>query len=187
LIEGGKVFGEAIKTAVKAAERGKLVTFGVWPDKPAIGYGVETHDGLMITTKDQDQAIKKIVAQLKYAGRPETELHHKAFRPWGNYDRLDGGERFQVKRITVKAGEATSLQKYFHRAEHWIVVSGTAEVTCGDHVFTLKENEAAHIPAGEKHRLGNPGEHPLEIIEVQCGNYLGEDDIVRFDDEYGRV
>ncbi|MGB5706618.1 MAG: mannose-1-phosphate guanylyltransferase/mannose-6-phosphate isomerase [Arenicellales bacterium] len=147
---------------------------------------VETHDGLLVTSKQHDQDIKIVVERLKQLGRPEVELHRKAFRPWGNYDCLDDGDRFQVKRIMVKSGEQISMQKHFHRAEHWIVVSGTAEVTCGDKTFMLSENEAAYIPLGEKHRLKNPGKLPLEIIEVQSGSYLGEDDIVRFDDQYGR-
>ncbi len=147
---------------------------------------VETHDGLLVTSKQKDQDIKQLVEHLKIHNRPETELHRKAFRPWGNYDCLDSGDRFQVKRIMVKSGECTSMQKHVHRAEHWIVVSGTAEVTCGDKTFILPENEAAYIPLGEKHRLRNPGKVPLEIIEVQSGAYLGEDDIQRFDDEYGR-
>lgn len=147
---------------------------------------VETHDGLLVTSKEHDQDIGRIVARLRDAGRPEVELHRKAFRPWGNYDCLDDGHRFQVKRIMVKPGECTSMQKHLHRAEHWIVVSGTAEVTIGDEIFMLPENEAAYIPLGERHRLRNPGKVPLEIIEVQSGSYLGEDDIQRFDDQYGR-
>ncbi len=147
---------------------------------------VETHDGVMVTTKTCDQEIKQLVNQLRIAGRPETELHRKAFRPWGNYDCLDSGHRFQVKRIMVKSGQRTSMQKHFHRAEHWIVVSGTAEVTCGDKTFILTENESTFIPLGEQHRLKNPGTVPLELIEVQSGAYLGEDDIERIDDEYGR-
>ena len=147
---------------------------------------VETHDGVLVTTKDHDQDIKKLVDRLKQDGRSETELHRKAFRPWGNYDCLDNGDRFQVKRIMVKSGECTSMQKHVHRAEHWIVVTGTAEVTIGDDIHILTENQAAYIPLGERHRLRNPGKVPLEIIEVQSGAYLGEDDIERFDDEYGR-
>ncbi len=147
---------------------------------------VETHDGLLVTSKQKDQDIKQLVEQLKRSNRSEVELHRKAFRPWGNYDCLDNGDRFQVKRIMVKSGECTSMQKHVHRAEHWIVVSGTAEVTCGDKTFMLPENQAAYIPLGEKHRLRNPGKVPLEVIEVQSGAYLGEDDIERFDDEYGR-
>ncbi len=147
---------------------------------------VETHDGLLVAAREHDQDIGRIVARLREAGRPEVELHRKAFRPWGNYDCLDNGHRFQVKRIMVKPGECTSMQKHLHRAEHWIVVSGTAEVTIGDETLVLPENEAAYIPLGERHRLRNPGKVPLEIIEVQSGSYLGEDDIQRFDDEYGR-
>jgi mannose-1-phosphate guanylyltransferase/mannose-6-phosphate isomerase len=140
----------------------------------------------MVTSREHDQDIKKLVSQLEKANRPEIELHRKAFRPWGNYDCLDSGERFQVKRITVKPGQCTSMQRHFHRAEHWIVVSGTAEVTCGDKVFMLTENESTFIPLGSRHRLKNPGTVDLELIEVQSGAYLGEDDIERIDDEYGR-
>jgi mannose-1-phosphate guanylyltransferase/mannose-6-phosphate isomerase len=147
---------------------------------------VETHDGVMVAAKSHDQEIKQMVNKLRDAGRPETELHRKAFRPWGNYDCLDNGQRFQVKRIMVNSGQCTSMQKHFHRAEHWIVVSGTAEVTCGDSTFILTENESTFIPLGEQHRLRNPGTVPLELIEVQSGTYLGEDDIERIDDEYGR-
>ena len=147
---------------------------------------VETHDGVMVTTKEHDQDIKRIVARLKKSERSETELHRKAFRPWGNYDCLDNGDRFQVKRIMVKSGQCTSMQKHFHRAEHWIVVSGTAEVTCGNKTFILSENQSTFIPLGEQHRLRNPGKVPLELIEVQSGAYLAEDDIQRIDDEYGR-
>jgi mannose-1-phosphate guanylyltransferase/mannose-6-phosphate isomerase len=147
---------------------------------------VETHDGVMVAAKSHDQEIKQMVNKLRDAGRPETELHRKAFRPWGNYDCLDNGQRFQVKRIMVNSGQSTSMQKHFHRAEHWIVVSGTAEVTCGERTFILTENESTFIPLGEQHRLRNPGTVPLELIEVQSGTYLGEDDIERIDDEYGR-
>ena len=177
----GDVLIESVKDSYIHSEN-KLVT--------ALGVNdliiVETHDGLLVTSKEHDQDIKHIVERLKQLGRPEVDLHRKAFRPWGNYDCLDNGDRFQVKRIMVKSGEQISMQKHFHRAEHWIVVSGTAEVTCGNKTFMLSENEAAYIPLGEKHRLKNPGKVPLEIIEVQSGTYLGEDDIVRFDDEYGR-
>ena len=147
---------------------------------------VETHDGVMVTSQSNDQQIKKMVEQLKSAGRSEVELHRKAFRPWGNYDCLDHGERFQVKRIMVNPGQCTSMQKHFQRAEHWIVVSGTAEVTCGDKTFLLEENQSTFIPLGAFHRLKNPGDVPLELIEVQSGSYLGEDDIQRTEDEYGR-
>ena len=148
---------------------------------------VETHDGVMISSMSHDQQVKEIVSILEANNRPETQLHRKAFRPWGNYDSLDKGDRFQVKRITVKGGHSTSMQKHYHRAEHWIVVSGTAEVTVGDKTFMLTENEAGYIPLGAPHRLKNPGKVPLELIEVQTGTYLGEDDIERMDDEYGRT
>jgi len=121
------------------------------------------------------------------AERTEHELHRTVRRPWGSYNSLEVSERFQVKRIMVKPGEALSLQMHHHRAEHWIVVSGVAEVTCDDKVFLLAENESTYIPLGSKHRLRNPGKLPLDLIEVQSGSYLGEDDIVRFDDVYGRV
>lgn len=178
----GDVWLESVNNSYVHAENKLVSALGV--DDLII---VETHDGLLVTSKEADQDIKKIVERLKNARRPEVELHRKAFRPWGNYDCLDNGERFQVKRIMVKPGEATSMQKHYHRAEHWIVVSGTAEVTCGDQTFILPENEAAYIPLGERHRLRNPGKVPLEIIEVQSGAYLGEDDIERFDDQYGRA
>lgn len=148
---------------------------------------VEAHDGLLVTSREHDQDIVQIVSRLRDAGRPEADLHRKAFRPWGNFDCLDNGNRFQVKRITVKPGGSTSVQKHNFRAEHWIVVSGTAEVICGNNTFMLAENESTYIPVGEIHRLSNPCDVPLEIIEVQSGSYLGEDDIQRFDDEYGRT
>jgi mannose-1-phosphate guanylyltransferase/mannose-6-phosphate isomerase len=131
--------------------------------------------------------VKKIVARLGAEKRGEHALHRKVHRPWGWYDSIDMGERFQVKRIMVKPGAALSLQKHHHRAEHWIVVSGTAEVTNGDQVVLLGENQSTYIPLGQVHRLANPGKVPLEIIEVQSGSYLGEDDIVRFEDTYGRA
>lgn len=177
----GDVLIESVKNSYIHSENKLVTALGV--DDLII---VETHDGLLVTSKEHDQDIKQFVERLKQLGRPEVDLHRKAFRPWGNYDCLDSGDRFQVKRIMVKSGEQISMQKHFHRAEHWIVVSGTAEVTCGDKTYMLSENEAAYIPLGEKHRLKNPGKVPLEIIEVQSGTYLGEDDIVRFDDEYGR-
>ncbi|WP_186268104.1 cupin domain-containing protein, partial [Burkholderia gladioli] len=118
---------------------------------------------------------------------PEADNHRKVHRPWGHYDSIDSGERFQVKRIVVKPGEKLSLQMHHHRAEHWVVVKGTAQVTRGEDTFLLSENESTYIPLGTVHRLGNPGKTPLEIIEVQSGTYLGEDDIVRFEDNYGRL
>ena len=147
---------------------------------------IETSDAVLVARKSKTQQIKKIVANLKTANRPHTDNHRKVYRPWGYYDSIDSGERFHVKRIVVKPGASLSLQKHHHRAEHWIVVRGTAEVTCGDKVFALKENQSTYIPLGVTHRLENPGQIDLEIIEVQSGCYLGEDDIVRFEDEYGR-
>jgi len=147
---------------------------------------VETADAILVSHKDTTQDVKKIVDALKAKGRPEGSIHRKVFRPWGWYDGVDGGERFQVKRIVVKPGGTLSLQMHHHRAEHWIVVSGTAKVTKGDESFLLSENESTFIPLGTTHRLENPGRVPLEMIEVQSGSYLGEDDIVRFEDVYGR-
>jgi mannose-1-phosphate guanylyltransferase/mannose-6-phosphate isomerase len=147
---------------------------------------VETADALLVAHKDKTQDVKKIVDTLKAQGRSESSIHRKVYRPWGSYDGVDAGERFQVKRIVVKPGATLSLQMHHHRAEHWIVVSGTARVTCGDKVFLLSENESTFIPLGTTHRLENPGRVPLEMIEVQSGSYLGEDDIVRFEDVYGR-
>jgi len=148
---------------------------------------VETPDAVLVIKRSRSQEVKQIVAELDRTGRSEQTLHRQVHRPWGWYDSIDSGERFQVKRIMVKPGASLSLQMHHHRAEHWIVVSGTAEVTCGDKVILLTENQSTYIPLGEKHRLANPGKVPLEIIEVQSGGYLGEDDIVRFEDTYGRV
>ena len=147
---------------------------------------VDTDDALLVASKDRVQQVKDIVARLKDGDRGEAVLHRKVYRPWGAYDSIDMAERFQVKRITVKPGAALSLQMHHHRAEHWVVVSGTARVTRGDDVFLLGENESTFIPMGTRHRLENPGKVPLELIEVQSGSYLGEDDIVRFEDVYGR-
>ena len=147
---------------------------------------VETPDAVLVAHMSKTQHVKKIVDNLKREGRPEGELHRKVFRPWGWYDGVDSGERFQVKRIVVKPGAALSLQMHHHRAEHWIVVRGTAQVTRGESSYLVSENESTFIPLGTRHRLKNPGCVPLEMIEVQSGSYLGEDDIVRFDDVYGR-
>ncbi|BCO27268.1 alginate biosynthesis protein AlgA [Rhodoferax lithotrophicus] len=147
---------------------------------------VETADAILVSHKDKTQDVKKIVDTLKAQGRSEGSIHRKVFRPWGWYDGVDAGERFQVKRIVVKPGGTLSLQMHHHRAEHWIVVSGTARVTCGDKSFLLSENQSTFIPLGTTHRLENPGRVALEMIEVQSGSYLGEDDIVRFEDVYGR-
>jgi mannose-1-phosphate guanylyltransferase / mannose-6-phosphate isomerase len=147
---------------------------------------IETADAVMVARKDKAQAIGPLVAKLKAAGRAECLAHRKVHRPWGSYDGIESGERFQVKRIVVDPGASLSLQMHYHRAEHWIVVRGTARVTRGEETFLLTENESTYIPPGTRHRLENPGKMPLELIEVQSGAYLGEDDIVRFDDVYGR-
>jgi mannose-1-phosphate guanylyltransferase/mannose-6-phosphate isomerase len=148
---------------------------------------VETADAVLVTSKSRSQDVKAIVNQLTAQKREEHTLHRKVHRPWGWYDSIDEGGRFKVKRIQVKPKASLSLQKHHHRAEHWIVVTGTAEITNGDKVLTLTENQSTYIPLGAVHRLVNPGSIPLEIIEVQSGSYLGEDDIVRFEDTYGRV
>ncbi|MEZ5609698.1 MAG: mannose-1-phosphate guanylyltransferase/mannose-6-phosphate isomerase [Rhodocyclaceae bacterium] len=147
---------------------------------------VETPDAVMVLNKACTQDVKKIVARLKAEQRPQASAHRKIHRPWGYYDSIDHGERFQVKRIVVNPGASLSLQMHHHRAEHWIVVSGTARVTRGEETFLLSENQSTYIPLGTTHRLENPGRLPLEMIEVQSGSYLGEDDIVRFEDTYGR-
>ncbi|WP_296591035.1 mannose-1-phosphate guanylyltransferase/mannose-6-phosphate isomerase [Methylophaga sp.] len=147
---------------------------------------VETHDAIMVAHKDQAQEVKKIVEALNKQERKEVLTHRKCYRPWGSYDSVDYGERFQVKRITVNSGASLSLQKHYHRAEHWVVVSGTAEVTRDDEVILLGENESTFIPLGSVHRLRNPGRVPLEIVEVQSGSYLEEDDIIRLQDNYNR-
>lgn len=147
---------------------------------------VETADAILVAQRDQVQQVKGIVEQLRQQDRTEANLHRRVNRPWGAYEGVDAGERFQVKRITVNPGASLSLQKHHHRAEHWIVVRGTAKVTCGDNILLLTENQSTYIPLGEVHRLENPGQIPLEIIEVQSGSYLGEDDIIRFEDNYGR-
>ena len=148
---------------------------------------VETADAILVSHKDRTQDVKTIVDRHKKEGRSEGQLHRKVIRPWGSYDGVDSGERFLVKRIVVNPGASLSLQMHHHRAEHWIVVRGTARVTCEDEVFFVSENESTFIPLGKKHRLENPGRVPLEMIEVQSGSYLGEDDIVRFEDIYGRL
>ena len=148
---------------------------------------VETPDAVLVARRDKAQEVRQIVSRLKRDGRRECLTHRKVSRPWGSYDGIDADERFQVKRIVVKPGAALSLQMHHHRAEHWIVVKGTARVTRGDEVFLVSENQSTYIPLGVKHRLENPGKVQLEIIEVQSGPYLGEDDIVRFEDSYGRA
>ena len=148
---------------------------------------IETADAVLVTHRDRAQDVKEIVSQLKKSGRDEYKFHRRVYRPWGDYEGIDRGPRYQVKRLTVKPGAQLSLQMHHHRAEHWVVVKGTARVTRGDEVFILSENESTYIPLGTRHRLENPGAIPLEIIEVQSGSYLGEDDIVRFEDVYNRV
>lgn len=147
---------------------------------------VETKDAILVAPKDRVQDVKDLVAKIKKSGRTESALHREVFRPWGSYDSVDSGERFQVKRLSVKPGAVLSLQMHHHRAEHWIVVQGAARITRNDETFLLAENESTFIPVGATHRIENPGKVPLHIIEVQSGSYLGEDDIVRFEDNYGR-
>ena len=182
LREGDTMAVDTRNSLLRSHERHLLATVGV--DDLIV---VTTPDATLVAHRDAAQDVKKIVEQLKAAGRSEHSLHRVVHRPWGNYDSLEAGERFQVKRIQVKPGASLSLQKHHHRAEHWIVVSGTAEVTCDDKVFLLGENQSTYIPLGSKHRLRNPGKVVLELIEVQSGSYLGEDDIVRYDDVYGRA
>ncbi len=148
---------------------------------------IETPDAVLVADKSRAQDVRRVVARLKREGRSEYQTHRRVYRPWGDYEGIDAGGRYQVKRITVQPGASLSLQMHHHRAEHWVVVSGTARVTRGDETFLLSENESTYIPIGVTHRLENPGKLPLEIIEVQSGAYLGEDDIVRFEDDYGRT
>jgi mannose-1-phosphate guanylyltransferase/mannose-6-phosphate isomerase len=178
---GDVLFEDSRNTLVHAS--GRLVTtLGV--DNIVV---VETADAVLVADRERSQDVKKIVSRLDKGSRTEHALHRKVHRPWGWYDSVDAGPRFQVKRIMVNPGATLSLQMHHHRAEHWIVVQGTAEVTCGDRKTILTENQSTYIPLGETHRLANPGKLPLEIIEVQSGSYLGEDDIVRFEDTYGRT
>jgi mannose-1-phosphate guanylyltransferase / mannose-6-phosphate isomerase len=147
---------------------------------------VAQRDAVLVTTKDKAGLVKDMVTQLRAAKRSEADEHQRMYRPWGWYQRIDIGPRFQVKRIHVKPGGVLSLQKHFHRAEHWVVVRGTAEVTVDDRITLVQENESVYLPLGCVHRMANPGRIPLEIIEVQVGSYTGEDDIVRIEDQYGR-
>jgi mannose-1-phosphate guanylyltransferase/mannose-6-phosphate isomerase len=162
------------------------------PHRPVVALGtsnlviVDTPDAVLVASADKVEQVKEVVAQLKKDGASQVVMHRRVARPWGWYDSIDMGERFQVKRIAVKPGASLSLQMHHHRAEHWIVVKGTAKVTNGEEVFLLEENQSTYIPIGVKHRLENPGKADLEMIEVQSGSYLGEDDIVRFEDIYGR-
>ncbi|MFC5743977.1 mannose-1-phosphate guanylyltransferase/mannose-6-phosphate isomerase [Dyella tabacisoli] len=181
LREGDTIAVNTKNSLLRSHDRHLLATVGV--DDLIV---VTTPDATLVAHRDAAQDVKRVVDELKAAGRSEHSLHRVVRRPWGSYDSLESADRFQVKRIVVKPGAALSLQKHHHRAEHWIVVSGTAEVTCDDKVFLLGENQSTYIPLGSVHRLRNPGKVPLEIIEVQSGSYLGEDDIVRFEDVYGR-
>ncbi|RZA35636.1 MAG: mannose-1-phosphate guanylyltransferase/mannose-6-phosphate isomerase [Lysobacteraceae bacterium] len=178
----GDVYLDGVTNSLVRAESRIVAVVGV--DNLIV---VETEDAVLVTHKDQVQRVKQVVDHLKSKARTEHLHHTRVYRPWGHYEGIDAGDRFQVKRITVKPGEKLSLQMHHHRAEHWVVVSGTARVTCGDKVSLLSENESTYIPIGMNHRLENPGKLPLHIIEVQSGSYLGEDDIVRFEDIYQRA
>jgi mannose-1-phosphate guanylyltransferase len=177
----GDVISESSTNCYINAESRLITTVGV--NNLVI---VETKDAILVADKDKVQDVKSIVNQLKADNRYEYKHQREVYRPWGKYDSLDFGTRDQVKRITVKAGAKLSVQMHHHRSEHWIVVSGTARVTNGDKTFLVTENESTYIPLGQVHALENTGVLPLELIEVQTGSYLGEDDIVRFDDKYGR-
>lgn len=184
--DGNRVFG--LGQTVRASN-----TFIHAPHRPVVALGtedlviVDTPDALLVAAKSCVEDVRQVVSQLEARQNTEAVIHRKVFRPWGWYDSIDNGERFKVKRIFVKPGASLSLQMHHHRAEHWIVVRGTAEVTRGGETFRLTENQSTYIPLGETHRLVNPGRIGLELIEVQSGTYLGEDDIVRFDDTYGRA
>jgi mannose-1-phosphate guanylyltransferase / mannose-6-phosphate isomerase len=180
--EGDVIAMDSKDCLIRAADRRMVAALGI---RDLVV--VDTPDAVLIAPRDRVQEVKVLVDKLKADGRPEHLFHRKVYRPWGSYDSLDMGERFQVKRIMVKPGAALSLQKHHHRAEHWIVVSGTAEVTRDDEVFPLSENQSTYLPLGAVHRLRNTGTEPLELIEVQSGDYLGEDDIVRLEDVYGRA
>ena len=178
----GDVLAEDTEDSLLIAESRLLATIGL-RDVVVI----ETPDAVLVTDRSRAQDVRRIVDRLKSEGRSEYRIHRRVYRPWGDYEGIDAGHRYQVKRITVQPGASLSLQMHHHRAEHWVVVSGTARVTRGEETFMLSENESTYIPIGVTHRLENPGKLPLEIIEVQSGAYLGEDDIVRFEDDYGRT
>ena len=181
-LEGDVIAIDSYNCLIRSGDRRLIAAIGV-SDLVV----VDTPDATLVAPRDRSQDVKRLVDQLKAADRPEHLFHRKVYRPWGSYDSIDMGDRFQVKRIVVKPGASLSLQKHHHRAEHWIVVSGTAEVTRNDEVFLLSENQSTYLPLGSVHRLRNVGKVPLELIEVQSGSYLGEDDIVRFEDVYGRT
>jgi mannose-1-phosphate guanylyltransferase/mannose-6-phosphate isomerase len=180
VVEGDVLTHETTNSYVRSESR-LVTTTGV--DNLVV---VETADAVLVADRNNVQGVKNIVSALTAAGRSEATVHQRVFRPWGSYEALAAAEGFQVKRIIVQPGQTLSLQKHFHRAEHWVVVKGTAEVTRGEEVFSLTEDQSTYIPLGTVHRLANPGKSPLELIEVQSGSYLGEDDIVRFEDVYGR-
>lgn len=180
VIEGDVIAEDSSNCFIKS-ERGLVVTIGC--QDMVI---VDSDDAIMIADKSKTQDVKKVVEKLKNDNRSESLLHRKVYRPWGSYDSVDSGEKFQVKRLTVNPGKKLSLQLHHQRAEHWVVVKGIAKVTKGDELIILQENESTYIPVGVKHRLENSTDNLLEIIEVQSGDYLGEDDIVRFDDDFGR-
>ncbi|MBF7072220.1 mannose-1-phosphate guanylyltransferase/mannose-6-phosphate isomerase [Glaciecola sp. MH2013] len=184
--EGNAAFGDTLlqNTSNSYIHGGDRLIATIGLDSVVI---VDTKDALLVACKDKVQDVKKIVEKLKAEKRSEFKIHREVYRPWGKYDAIDSGERYQVKRITVNPGEKLSIQMHHHRAEHWIVVSGTAKVTNGDKTFLVTENESTYIPIGVVHALENPGKVALEMIEVQSGSYLGEDDIVRFADRYGRA
>lgn len=178
----GDVYAQNVSNSYIRAEKRMVATIGL--DNLVV---VETADAVLIAHRDHAQDVKKVVEWLNKSGRQESVTHRRVARPWGSYEGIDSGDRFQVKRIVVNPGAELSLQMHHHRAEHWIVVKGTAHVTNGDAQILLCENQSTYIPLGSRHRLRNPGKIPLELIEVQSGAYLGEDDIVRFEDTYGRV
>ncbi|KVG32206.1 mannose-1-phosphate guanylyltransferase/mannose-6-phosphate isomerase [Burkholderia diffusa] len=177
----GDIFTDSVKNSYIRAEHRMVAAIGL--DDIVI---VETADAVLVAHRDKTQDVKKIVEWLNASGRHESVTHRRVVRPWGSYEGIDQGDRFQVKRIIVNPGAQLSLQMHHHRAEHWIVVKGTAKVTNGGNEIMLTENQSTYIPLGATHRLSNPGKIPLELIEVQSGAYLGEDDIVRFQDTYGR-
>jgi len=180
LLRGDVIAVDSHNTYVDASTR-LVATVGI--DNLVV---VETADAVLVANKDRVQDVKAVVDQLKAGQRSEGRNHRKVYRPWGSYDLIDADQRFQVKRITVAPGARLSSQMHHHRAEHWVVVRGTARVTRGEEAFLLTENQSAYIPVGVRHRLENPGKIPLEMVEVQSGSYLSEDDIVRYDDAYGR-
>ena len=183
--------GNVITGDVLAHDTGNSYLHSSGPLLAAVGIDdillIATPDAVLAVARDRVDAVKDVVAKLKTHGRTEHLHHDRVYRPWGWYQTLDLGENFQVKHLMVKPGAGLSLQSHRHRAEHWVVVSGTARVTRGEEVLTLDENQSTYLPAGTVHSLENPGETPLRVIEVQTGSYLGEDDIVRYEDRYGRT